>query len=297
MKVDGLNGAPLPVIWETTRVSLECNANLNGSELKYPAPEWEQQKTMWSQFKGLDRLKGQSLPTPTDEKVWDAALHYKEISNRCAAYSIDLEFNKCDADSLFSVRLQPIKLELGHRLSRKFGSDRFLEVTIPQLGKSDKLPKCIRSDKHAHEKLVAWLTRKPHSILGRFWVAYFVREGKKIERKAKDSWNIDGDEKETKFFHQVCFFACDGDSFRCNRSLTIPNESETRGKRIKVSLEELFRWAVNWTENKSQHPLKLFSRMQLSKSVPPFVNNSNIPRLESNAAHRGSRKTSNLVQR
>ncbi|KAI9166522.1 putative efflux pump gsfJ [Paramyrothecium foliicola] len=271
--IPGLAEAPLAVQWEASRILLESNVPIHQFDLEYaPTESWLRQPRMRAKLERLLRPSGKSLPAASDENAWDAAVSNSVVSDRMPHYAADLEFNGEPSGPLLKLRLHRLKLDLGHRLIRRFGSDRLLEVNIPELDKKDNLPNHIKSDNNLAADMVGWLTREPHSFLGRLWAAIYVRKNKKTERKQR-SHEISSPDKKTIYLNQIYFFAIDGHSFRCPcvpGTLPPIEEAQSLAFRTKVSRSELLAWAISWEENMSQHPLKLFSRLALSKFHQTF---------------------------
>jgi hypothetical protein len=179
---------------------------------------------------------------------------------KTATLTAELVYNQ-DGGPLYSLRLQPLRLELGHRLARRFGADRFLEILIPSpSSSSDEDPKVLKEAKSL-EKIVEWLTKSRHYFLGRSWKPFYVRgvKGKKIPATTRSTPQ-----------DRVYLFACDGNNFRSPSIADgIPplEEALEIKRRTKMKLSGLLKWAVAIDkERNSQQPIaKLFSRLALSK--------------------------------
>lgn len=176
--------------------------------------------------------------------------------------SAELVYNQDETGPLYILRLNPLKLDVGHRLARRFGADRFLEIIFPPPSAStDGKPKIIDDDKDSLKKIVDWLIRSCHYFLGRFWRPYFVRPVK----PNKGSVTSKGPPSA-----RLYLFAYDGDFFRPpNTADGIPllQEAHEIDNRKKMKLSDLLRWAVNIDDirNREQPITKLFSRLTLSE--------------------------------
>ncbi|KAK7703041.1 hypothetical protein SLS64_009312 [Diaporthe eres] len=76
----------------------------------------------------------------------------------------------------------PLKLDQPHRLGRKYGADRFLELLVPSPDSSN-LPSFIK-DKPFYDELVNWLTQEPH-VFYEIWIETYPSQ-RKWELKATD---------------------------------------------------------------------------------------------------------------
>lgn len=252
----GLTEAPLAVMWEITRAALHCNVSLDQFDLLYEPKSndiWHNQRNLRDTISKHPLFHGKSLPQPSDSGAWQTALGDFQTNAKTVTLSAELAYNQDPSRSLYSLRLHPLKLELGHRLARRFGADRFLEITIPSpSASSDDKPKILDEDKESLKKIVDWLTRSCHYFLGRSWRPFFVRtvKGKKTSGANKGAP-----------LERLYFFACDGDDFRLQKTLGIKN-------RRKMKLSDLLRWVINIdNESNSEQPVtKLFSRLALSLS-------------------------------
>lgn len=258
-----LTQAPLAVIWEITRAALHCSVSLDQFDILYePNDDWHDQNNLRDTISKHRLFRGESLPQPSDSVAWQTALGDFQTKVKTVTLSAELVYNQDSSGPLYSLRLHPLKLELGHRLARRFGADRFLEITIPSPSTStDEEPSIIKEDPKSLEKIVGWLTKSRHYFLGRSWKPFYVRsvKGKKIS----------GTNRSTAV-QRVYLFACDGNNFR--NSITpdgippLEEALETRC-RTKLKLSGLLRWAVGIdNERNSEQPVtKLFSRLALSK--------------------------------
>ncbi|PTB66240.1 hypothetical protein BBK36DRAFT_1118900 [Trichoderma citrinoviride] len=257
-----LTQAPLAVIWEITRAALHCKVSLEQFDLLYePNDSWHDQSRLRETISRHPLFRGKSLPPASDSVAWKTALGDFQTKVKTATLSAELVYNQ-DGGPLYSLRLQPLKLELGHRLARRFGADRFLEILIPSpSSSSDEDPKVLKEAKSL-EKIVDWLTKSRHYFLGRSWKPFYVRgvKGKKLSGTTRSTPQ-----------DRVYLFACDGNNFRSpSVADSIPplEEALETKRRTKMKLSGLLRWAIGIdNERNSQQPItKLFSRLALSLS-------------------------------
>ncbi|TFA98169.1 putative RNA-dependent RNA polymerase SHL2 [Trichoderma ghanense] len=262
-----LTQAPLAVIWEITRAALHCKVSLEQFDLLYePNDKWHDQTSLREIISGHPLFHGKSLPPSSNSAAWSIALADFQTKSKTVMLSAELVYNQ-DGGPLYSLRLQPLGLELGHRLARRFGADRFLEILIPSPSESsDGDPKVLKEAKSL-EKIVDWLTKSRHYFLGRSWKPFFVRD---VKGKKKISSTTRSTRQD-----RIYLFACDGNNFR---SPSIPDgippleeALETR-RRTKMKLSGLLKWALDvGNERNAQQPIpKLFSRLALSKFRYPL---------------------------
>ncbi|KAL6833695.1 RNA dependent RNA polymerase domain-containing protein [Trichoderma sp. SZMC 28015] len=265
LPIPALTHAPLAVIWEITRAALHCKVSLDQFDLLYePNDSWHDQSSLRDAISNHHLFHGKSLPPSSDPVAWHTALGDFQTKVKTVTLSADLVYNQDSTGPLYSLQLHPLKLELGHRLARRFGADRFLEITIPSpsgSGSADEEPNVLKKDPRSLEKIVDWLTKPEHYFLGRTWKPFFVRnvKGKKISGTNR-----------TTAIDRVYFFACDANNFRpsaANGISPLEEALETKA-RTKMKLSGLLKWAIGIdNERNSEQPVtKLFSRLALSLS-------------------------------
>lgn len=225
--------------------------------------KWHDQHNLRDTISKHPLFQGKSLPPPSDSAAWETALGKFQTKAKTIVLSAELVYNQDLTGPLYNLRLNPLKLELGHRLARRFGADRFLEITFPPPSAStDGKPKIIDDDKDSIKKIVDWLIRSCHYFLGRRWRPYFVcsMKGKKGLGPSK------GPPPE-----RLHLFAYDGDFFRPPNTpdgIPLLQEAHEINNRKKMTISDLLRWAVSIDNkrNAEQPVTKLFSRLALSES-------------------------------
>ena len=230
--------------YEVGRVALHCNlrASKVPPELETPFPDYN---SLWSSLKELGVLPEKSKPM-----AWGKA----ERSWTSVLLSGELTFNEPKRGSVFNFELSPLKIEKSHRLSRQFGGDRFLVITIPPLEDRD-LPEYLKRKKHAkavRSDILDWLVSTGHHILGRTWRAFFVKplalsRTQKIHRA-----------EVVPGAHRVYLFATDGPDF-------VSKAQYHRDKPFhqRLGLLDLLDWFMPAKHNKDQLALKFFARLGL----------------------------------
>ncbi len=176
--------------------------------------------------------------------------------------------------------LHPLKRERSCRLYRRFGSDRFLQLLFPSVH-SWKVPSLQSHE--AEEIAVRWLTGARHSMAGRLWAAFWIKEQKR-ERKEKTVKTFFGsDQKPKKFQERIYFFAEEGHGFAAAAMPgSFPSKSEIPTSRTKCKRDVMLDWLLQLRENTAKPCLKLFSRISLG-DFPPV---SSLPKLFSLTKHR-----------
>ncbi|WZH44240.1 RNA dependent RNA polymerase-domain-containing protein [Fusarium acuminatum] len=267
--IPGLNQAPLIILWELTRAALYCRVDLSEWDLEYKQDDtWRDQVKFRGQIVRHRLFVGQGLPPACDRVVWDAAFGSFTSQDRTIVLAAEFVVNTDDTGPLYRLKLQPPRLEFGHRLARRFGADRFMEVIMPSPTSRDA-PEIIKQDPQGSEKVIRWLTDKPHYFAGRHWASFYNRETK---RTAKDPQPPH--KTITIMQERVYFFATDGNNFRLPEDqFPSQEEAKTPERRTKMRRSDLLTWAINVEGNASQPVPKLFSRLalSLSKTLPTIV--------------------------
>lgn len=274
--IRGLQGAPFAILWEATRIAQHCgdhSAIVNN--LKYsPDSGWHLQPKLRAALASCKPLLGKSLPAASDADAWTAALNTFERAGKAVVLSADLVPCLDGSGQPFEVRLKPLKLELSHRLDRRFGADRFLEINVPLPSESKQAREVISQDSDNRDVFIRWLTQSRHYFLGRIWQAFYCREAEKSLRRVQTSSQTRGLFQDSllppqsQFRSPVYLFACNGDEFRnmgIPGFLSPPEEALTPSQRTKMKRSVLLQWAIDIQENSRQMVAKLFTRIALSK--------------------------------
>jgi hypothetical protein len=166
--------------------------------------------------------------------------------------SASVDFSTSKDGPLLVVRLNPLRLEKGCRLNRRFGPDRFFEVLIPSI--NSKEAPALLQDEVGAKKFIHWLTRERHLIFGRQWAAFFASDGgyRKPLKELRTS-----PDAQPIFKEMIHFFAESGNGFK---------NSESAGTLNVGSVEDMLDWLLQFKRNEEQPFLKLFSRIQLGLS-------------------------------
>ncbi|KAM5351031.1 hypothetical protein ACJ41O_003754 [Fusarium nematophilum] len=267
--IPGLNQAPLIILWELTRAAIYCNVDLSQWDLEYkPTDGWHNQTRFRGQVLNHRLFVGQGLPPACDTMAWEASLSSFVLQDKSVALVAEFVYNTEDSGPLYRLKLHPPKLELGHRLARRFGADRFMEVVMPSPTSRDA-PEIVKKDEQGAEKVIQWLTDTAHYFVGRSWVPFFTREAKKTAKDTQPPYKT-----ITIMQERVYFFAADGISFRLPEHQFPPvEEARSLANRTKMRRCDLLNWAIGVERNARQSVPKLFSRLalSLSKTCPTVV--------------------------
>ncbi|KAI0841638.1 RNA dependent RNA polymerase-domain-containing protein [Hypoxylon sp. FL0890] len=260
--------APFVVRWEILRIALHCGIHMDELRFEYD-PSWtDDQNIMWTTLQAQPIFRGKSFPEKSRPEAWTAALNDKfGTEGQVVILTASLTANTSKTGPLFILKLNPLKLDLPHRLSRRFGSDRFLELVIPSMGSQD-----VRNfGESAIESIQRWLVYDCHVLLGRVWTSFFLKPSlpKKITNE-----NTLGPQTKTIHQERIYLFAEDGNDF--NRLGTADHWSpkgEPVGMHTKMRRDSLIDWLLQISNNQKQPLLKLFSRIALglSRTRPTVV--------------------------
>ncbi|KUI72631.1 putative RNA-dependent RNA polymerase SHL2 [Cytospora mali] len=258
----GLANAPLVVLWELTRVALHCDVDLAHVDLRY-AESWNNQNTLWDVLKMHPSFRGKRLPIKSDPLAWRDGLYHNFESDGGAAVLLTatMHATKTRVGPAMKLELHPLKRELGSRLFRRFGSDRFLEIRIPSV--DSWLP-------DGEAVVASWLATQSHPFIGRQWSAFFIRDRseKSLDPNAKE-----GPEAKVIFNERVLFFAESGKDLKARPLRYIPPKRECKVVRSACARNRMLDWLLSFEMNSKESYLKLFSRIALglSKTSPVLV--------------------------
>lgn len=207
---------------------------------------------------GHNQRNGKLLPDRSSQRAWDAATgdfrsdKYSEV----VVFSGELGWCEPDQPGIMRLRLNPLQTEKTCRFHRRFGSDRFLTLTMPAPTRPPRYLRLPSQPSLLRESIASWLTQNVHRCMGRTWRPFFIEEVKS-KRKTKS---------EPRF--KVEFFAIDGEDF--DHSYRLPpsiaplrQESESR---TPMTVEALMDWHMPAEANMEQSDCKLFQRISIGLS-------------------------------
>ncbi len=255
-----LEKAHLGVLYEITRVFLHAEVPL--SEFNAPVtPALKDYNTLWSFLKSIPALKGRPFPERCGDEVWNCVLNDYHKGNYSVSFAGSLSFNAASLNPIFQLRLDLPKLEFSHRLGRRFGHDRFVEVSIPQIiGRHvpetvQRLVKNLGVDKW-RDTVYDWLIDSNHPLLGRTWRPFFVKPKERMAKRREAA--------SPEAIYNIFFFAVDGIGF-VNNSTLISNPNPSIGHPV-MTIDRLLDRIRPTRKNVHQSYLKLFNRTTLSKN-------------------------------
>ncbi|RHZ43398.1 RNA dependent RNA polymerase [Aspergillus thermomutatus] len=213
----------------------------------------------WKWIEGHNQRCGKPLPEKSTSKAWEAATGSFKTDklSEVVVLTGDLDWCSESEPGILKFRLNPLKTERTCRFRRRFGSDRFLSLTMPAPARP---PRHLRFPSHPtllRESLALWLTQHVHRCLGRTWRPFYVEEIK-TKRKVKTT--------DPRF--KVEFFAIDGIDF-VNSLGTVPSiapQGQESDSHTPMSLEALMDWHMPPEANVNQSNCKLFQRISLGLS-------------------------------
>ncbi|KAH7359228.1 RNA-dependent RNA polymerase [Plectosphaerella cucumerina] len=258
-----LNHAPLGVCWEFTRIALFCKVSMETlKDMKY-SEAWLDQTELRKSLRLHPTFGGKTLPEKSSDEAWKASLStFQEANSKVISLAVNLSWSTQNTGPLFDVSLQPLKLDQGHRLGRRFGADRFLDLNIPSPIDRKASPAAVRKIDGAPDVITRWVFNGKQFFAGRQWSAFYNRGWQKKERKSPS------DDEVTLNFERVYCFAEDGNSFDKARGVPSEKEATQLGRRNKMKLSEMLDWAFPLSDpkNAAQPALKLYSRIALNLS-------------------------------
>jgi hypothetical protein len=247
------------------RAALHCGVDLDKFNLPY-SEAWFDQDSLRNSLRGYQPFHGKSLPEPSKTAAWEASLSTDsafQARGLAVSLNADVRFapDSPKGSPLFAVSLQPLKLERSHRLGRRFGPDRFLEVKFPSLALKD-VPAIVKNDKDGINKIIRWLCYGKHDFLGRQWAPFYTRD---CDLKVHEV-NAPGLKTEVKKIRaeRICFFAEDGNGFNPTDQIPAKADASRIEARTRTTLPLLLDWAIQVKTNMRQPALKLYSRIALS---------------------------------
>lgn len=248
---------------------------LDPRALSFPySEEWHDQNVFWTALAKHDQLQPHTLPEACHSAVWAAG-----FASSPGTSSLVLIFSASLVDSPkkwppFKLQLKHPQLDLPHRLDRRFGSDRFLELILPSLDSMKNRPsmEVLKADIPVVVK--EWLVKKSHKFLDRTWTAFFVREYKdsrKTKKADRGHANAFETASEAPGGNRLYLFAQDGSGFLSELGQAAPVTNKR--VHVKMSRDALAEWLLQVSKNQDQPIMKLFSRfaLGLSRTQPTVV--------------------------
>ena len=227
-------------------------------ELKTPASlDFKNYDCLWQFLKAHQTLRGKIFPERCGKDVWAASWEDYLCGTRGVVLVGSLQ-RSTDDSSLIQFRLAPMQLDRQHRLGRRLGNDRFLEIDMYEFQFTSKhIPTVIGEERRA--TVVEWLFNRSHFLFGRTWKSFFIKQLRlKKQKKNRKLIGSLPDEGE-KYYYRVYFFAVDGPGFTHCADRIPPLEA----KNFKFDIPKLLDLIRPIHENETESFLKLFSRISL----------------------------------
>ncbi|KAJ5737646.1 uncharacterized protein N7483_002771 [Penicillium malachiteum] len=137
-----------------------------------------------------DLFRGKEMPSTFNdynqfwgliETAWDAAVGDFKTDRHSEVVVSTGELNWISFDEgLFDLKLNPPKAEKTCRFHRRFGSDRFLTLTISTLSRPPFEIRLPSQPSLLRECISAWLILNEHRCLGRTWRPFFNKSKTKL---------------------------------------------------------------------------------------------------------------------
>lgn len=250
--------------YEITRVFLHAEVSMDGLPIRDIRTLLDY-NALWQFLKDLPQLRGKPLPEKCAPKVWASSLEKWSVGNfEGVVMSASLKFASSKTGPFFKVQLKPLAMALTHRFGRRFGNDRFLEMTLPNLTKF-RPPGSTEDDLEMRRKEIShWIRGYGHQFMGIEWRAFGLKDA-----RSKKINNIElkkaSDDAENNATHQGFFFAVDGTGFQTGP--TPPGTNDDPKHHTKFTIKGLLHWLIPFhlEKNQKQPYLKLFSRISLGK--------------------------------
>ncbi|KAK6221536.1 hypothetical protein LQW54_001308 [Pestalotiopsis sp. IQ-011] len=270
----GLEKAPFVVIWEVLRALTHCSIDTELFETEFDE-SWCDQNKLWRTLHDHEAFKDKTLPEKSSKAAWDAAAQGDfRLHKQAVILVMTLTPSTASTGPFFQVQLHPLKIDRTHRLARRFGSDRFIEMIVPSIdAKNVPVLKALSDEGIAYTR--RWLSSNLHPLAGRLWKPFYVRsvrDGPPKKSTSKSDWFEPEPKQVTK--DRFNLFAQDGNDFRMPSGWTqYPEKHEPVDSHTKMSVTGLIDWLLQPSESAHQPVLKLFSRISLglSRTEPTFI--------------------------
>ncbi|TVY39001.1 RNA-dependent RNA polymerase [Lachnellula subtilissima] len=255
---NGLKLASFRVAYEITRVFQHVGVQVPWPDIRFPPnPILENYDKLWNFLANLDNLKDKVLPEKSSLEAWNVAVDDYQKGSYAVVLAGSLRFNPDSRGPFFCFQLKPLKLDRSHRIGRRLGHSRFIEIDMPCLLVSG-LPKSIptRLMNQTQRVVWDWFWYQQHSLFGNAWKPFFVKDVESTSPKIEKSRPI---EREVDL-HRLQVVA--------SRKLAIHFKTHPkRKKQLEISIDTLLDMIRPSQENIEQPYLKLFARTSLATVV------------------------------
>jgi hypothetical protein len=249
---------PLRFRYELERVGRAWNVPLKNM-LKGDKAPFASQDSFW-EWITLSHTQRCARPVPerSPAKAWDAAVdEFKtDRASEVVVMSGNLEWCTESEPGILKLNFGPLKTDKTCRFHRRFGSDRFMTLTLPAPARPPKYLQFLDHPSVLRESIAYWLTRHDHKCLGRTWRPFFVEQGKSKGKERKDP------------HFRIDLFAVDGVDFNHNPFQMVPiaPPHQKSNMHTPMSVDDFLEWHMSSAENGGQSNCKLFQRISLGLS-------------------------------
>ncbi|KAF2642160.1 hypothetical protein P280DRAFT_449672 [Massarina eburnea CBS 473.64] len=207
----------------------ELMSNMDLTMVRDPVQFWEEVK-----------VRVQATPLLRDSsRVWSSAQRNFE------GFTFKGKVGFKASGQVFELKLEPIQADRSCRFQRKFGSHRFLYLTLPSFdaGKPNRFT--VDNMEQIQERFKSWFHQE-HSFLGRKWRAFHIEP---IRSKKK------GKTKDENSDKRMVLFATEGAGLD------------------PISIGEMLDWFFPFAGNSHQNFCKAYARIDLglSRTIPTLV--------------------------
>ena len=235
------SGAPWRVRYECVRLGQLYDVDWQQFSLQ-PSIMFEQYWALVEAMKtqkpaDVDAWRDSTMEFPSSS-AWEAAASNNpgEISPNLILAGRLKYAGPPSSESIYSLSLLPLTLDSkAHRFAHKYGSQRFLKISIPSF---QERPGRVR-ETDLRDALIEWLDEPDKRMIGCLWTVIFLKPGRtKKKRKAR------GDVSEFEAF----LFATEGPDLE------------------PISIREVIDWYMPLELNSSYAAMKMYSRLELGFS-------------------------------
>ncbi|KAJ9256631.1 hypothetical protein DTO212C5_8995 [Paecilomyces variotii] len=249
---------PVRCRYELERIAREWNLPSEKMLVGEKVP-FSKYDDLWRWIENHGQRSGRALPEKSASSAWDSAVNqfkHPEKHSEVTVFSGDLSWCDWSERGILKLKLNPLRVEKSCRFHRRFGSDRFLTLTIPAPSRPAEHLRFPSHPSLLRESIVKWLTQNDHRCLGRTWRPFYVEE---VKNKKKQTGEI-------RF--RVEFFAVDGIDFKHNqrKAPTLAPAGQGSDEHTPMSVESLLEWHIPKLPNVEQSDCKLFQRISLALS-------------------------------
>ncbi|KAI9725023.1 MAG: hypothetical protein M1812_000299 [Candelaria pacifica] len=246
--------------YELTRIALDCKIPLTKLS-RYDNEDFSEYSSFWQWLLRQKDIQTKITLRQSSAQAWKAAgERFKDVS-----MTGELTFNQSQSGPLLKLSLHPLKIEPSFRYSRRFGNDRFMVLSLPELS-ATSMPKSISQEEAlVRESVTNWLCSTQHTLLGRTWKAFSckpVRRAKLGKKETKPTNTSKSNANVNEASHYIYFFAVSGCDMLPNPS-EVSKKGEGLHEHTEMSVQALLEWAFPRSRNLKMAYPKAFQRYHL----------------------------------